>query len=186
MTIPNPSFSVTTSLDCECAPPVAVLCESCSVSACVFHSVRKKKRVSVYVCNRKVQKHSTNKLSSSTRSTIASTDTPSLICPPPPNATKCLAPSKTSDKVGSVSTLLVERLMPNGLSDAEATFLALRIHPDTGLLCYESTTPRDAKALAWLMDQGACQADIFPWNNGTQFIHFGASIKRSTVAPHVH
>ncbi len=120
----------------------------------------KRKRVSVYVCNRKVQKHSTNKLSSSSRSTIASTDTPSLICPPPPDAPKCLTPSKTSDKVGSVSTLLAERLMPNGLSDAEATFLALRIHADTGSLCYESTTPRDAKALAWLMDQGACQADI--------------------------
>ncbi len=109
MTMPNPSFSVTTSLDCECAPPVAVLCESCSVSACVFHSVRKKKRVSVYVCNRKVQKHMTNKLSSSL-STIASTDTPPLICPPlSSDAPQCHASSKKSYKVvGSISTLLVK------------------------------------------------------------------------------
>jgi hypothetical protein len=159
MTMPNPSFSVMTSLDCECAPPVAVLCESCSVSACVFHSVRKKKRVSVYVCNRKVQKHMTNKLSSS-RSTIASTDTLSPICPPPSDAPKCHAPSEKSDKVGYVSTLLVEQLMPDGLSDAKAPFLALCIHADTGSLCFESTTPRDVKALAWLMDQVASQANI--------------------------
>ncbi len=67
---------------------------------------------------------------------------------------------KKSANVGSVSTLIVERLMDGVLSDVEATFLALQIHADTGSLCFESTTPRDAKALAWLMDQGASQADI--------------------------
>lgn len=109
------------------------------------------------------------------------------------------------DKVGSVSTLIVERLMeqqrkkmqrkahkslsaatssssasaPNtskisdnvgetgspppveeGLTEAEATLLALGIHADTGSLCYDSTTPRDAAALAWVMAQGASQAAI--------------------------
>ncbi len=68
------------------------------------------------------------------------------------------------DKVGSVSTLIVERLMEaeldDGLSEAEATLLALGIHADTGSLCYDSTTPRDAKALAWVMEQGASQAAI--------------------------
>jgi hypothetical protein len=67
---------------------------------------------------------------------------------------------KKSANVGSVSTLIVERLMDGILPDVEATFLALQIHADTGSLCFESTTPRDANALAWLMDQGASQADI--------------------------
>jgi nanoRNase/pAp phosphatase (c-di-AMP/oligoRNAs hydrolase) len=68
------------------------------------------------------------------------------------------------DKVGSVSTLIVERLMEadldDGLTEAEATLLALGIHADTGSLCYDSTTPRDAMALAWVMAQGASQAAI--------------------------
>jgi nanoRNase/pAp phosphatase (c-di-AMP/oligoRNAs hydrolase) len=68
------------------------------------------------------------------------------------------------DKVGSVSTLIVERLMEaeldQGLTEAEATLLALGIHADTGSLCFDSTTPRDAKALAWVMEQGASQTAI--------------------------
>ena len=68
------------------------------------------------------------------------------------------------DKVGSVSTLIVERLMEaelnGGLTEAEATLLALGIHGDTGSLCYDSTTARDAKALAYVMEQGASQAAI--------------------------
>jgi hypothetical protein len=67
---------------------------------------------------------------------------------------------KKSANVGSVSTLIVERPMDGVLLDVEATFLALQIHADTDSLCFESTMPRDAKALAWLMDQGASQADI--------------------------
>ena len=38
--------------------------------------------------------------------------------------------------------------------------MALGIHADTGSLCFDSTTPRDAKALAWTMEQGASQAAI--------------------------
>ncbi|KAL3915644.1 MAG: hypothetical protein SGILL_005549, partial [Bacillariaceae sp.] len=82
------------------------------------------------------------------------------------------------DKVGSVSTLIVERLMkqqqeqqllmesgdaeaaPFTLTEAEATLLALGIHADTGSLCFDSTTPRDATALAWVMTQGASQVAI--------------------------
>lgn len=69
------------------------------------------------------------------------------------------------DKVGSVSTLIVERLMKaslgdDGLTEAEATLLALGIHADTGSLCYDSTTARDATALAWVMQQGASQTAI--------------------------
>lgn len=66
------------------------------------------------------------------------------------------------DKVGSVSTLIVERLKAADviLTEAEATLLALGIHADTGSLCYDSTTPRDALALAYLLQMGASQAAI--------------------------
>ena len=67
------------------------------------------------------------------------------------------------DHVGSVSTMVVERLMMAAhapLTEAEATLLALGIHADTGSLCYDSTTARDVRALAWIMEQGASQAVI--------------------------
>lgn len=66
------------------------------------------------------------------------------------------------DRVGSVSTMICEFLQKASieLSEAEATLLALGIHGDTGSLCYDSTTARDAKALAWVMEQGASQSAI--------------------------
>jgi tRNA nucleotidyltransferase (CCA-adding enzyme) len=66
------------------------------------------------------------------------------------------------DKVGSVSAMIAEQLKDAGLelTEAEATLLALGIHADTGSLCYDSTTVRDANALAWVMSQGASQAAI--------------------------
>lgn len=66
------------------------------------------------------------------------------------------------EKVGSVSTMIAERLRDAGLelSEAEATLLALGIHADTGSLCFDSTTARDGSALAWTMEQGASQAAI--------------------------
>jgi len=93
------------------------------------------------------------------------------------------------DPVGSVSTIIVERLKRQQekqqqrrkrqqqmsssemvaasspspvtrLTEAEATLLALGIHADTGSLCFDSTTPRDASALAWVMQQGASQVAI--------------------------
>ena len=66
------------------------------------------------------------------------------------------------DKVGSVSTMIAERLQQADLelTEAEATLLALGIHADTGSLCFDSTTPRDAISLAWVMSQGASQAAI--------------------------
>ena len=67
------------------------------------------------------------------------------------------------DRVGSVSTIMVERLQatPNStLTEAEATLLALGIHADTGSLCFDSTTARDAFALAWCLSMGASQSAI--------------------------
>lgn len=58
--------------------------------------------------------------------------------------------------VGSCTTLIVEELMEKGMEiDPEsATFLALGIYEDTGMLTYEGTTPRDVRAVAWLMERG--------------------------------
>lgn len=64
--------------------------------------------------------------------------------------------------VGAVTTVIVERLRANRvrLNDAQATIMAIAIHADTGNLTYENTTSRDAAALAWLLEQGACQRSI--------------------------
>ncbi len=59
-----------------------------------------------------------------------------------------------TDDVGANTTLLVERLIDENarLTPVEATLLALGIHEDTGSLTYASTTDRDARCLAWLME----------------------------------
>lgn len=59
--------------------------------------------------------------------------------------------------VGAIATFIVEELQKQNisLSPAEATVMALGIHVDTGSLTYSHTTPRDALALAWLMQQKA-------------------------------
>ncbi|HLP91917.1 MAG TPA: CBS domain-containing protein [Nostocaceae cyanobacterium] len=61
------------------------------------------------------------------------------------------------DKVGATTTLMVEQLRKQhiSLTPAQATVMALGIHVDTGSLTYDQSTPRDALALAWLMQQGA-------------------------------
>jgi tRNA nucleotidyltransferase (CCA-adding enzyme) len=63
----------------------------------------------------------------------------------------------TVDPVGACTTLLVESLEAGAtaLSPAEATLLLLGIYEDTGSLCYAGTTPRDVRAAAWLLEQGA-------------------------------
>ncbi len=59
--------------------------------------------------------------------------------------------------VGAATTLVVQELQKQNISltATEATVMALGIHVDTGSLTYEHTTPEDALALAWLMQQGA-------------------------------
>ncbi|MBL1208421.1 CBS domain-containing protein [Geminocystis sp. GBBB08] len=63
---------------------------------------------------------------------------------------------KYIEKVGACSTIICELLQQNliTLNKIEATVMALGIHVDTGSLTFEQTTPRDALALAWLMNQG--------------------------------
>jgi tRNA nucleotidyltransferase (CCA-adding enzyme) len=61
------------------------------------------------------------------------------------------------ETLGAATTLLTEalstRLIP--ISPIEATLLLAGIYEDTGGLTYGSTTPRDMRAAAWLVDQGA-------------------------------
>lgn len=59
--------------------------------------------------------------------------------------------------VGSATTLLVEQIQQRGLEvdSLEATLFVLGIFADTGSLGYATTTSRDARAVAWLLDQGA-------------------------------
>ncbi|MGK7929933.1 MAG: CBS domain-containing protein [Microcystaceae cyanobacterium] len=61
------------------------------------------------------------------------------------------------EDIGATTTLIVEQLQQNNLipNSIEATVMALGIHVDTGSLTFEQTTPRDALALAWLMQKGA-------------------------------
>ena len=58
---------------------------------------------------------------------------------------------------GANATLLIERLMylNMGLSSLNATLLALGIYEDTGSLLYASTTHRDIRCTAWLVERGA-------------------------------
>ena len=69
----------------------------------------------------------------------------------PPTAVYVGAP------LGATTTLLVERLQEQDvqLSTVEASLLLLGIYEDTGSLTYHGTTPRDLKAAAWVVAQGA-------------------------------
>ncbi|MCC5615329.1 CBS domain-containing protein [Nostoc sp. CHAB 5836] len=68
-----------------------------------------------------------------------------------------LATRSHISSVGATTTLIVEQLQQRqiSLTPAEATVMALGIHVDTGSLSFDQSTPRDALALAWLMEQGA-------------------------------
>lgn len=71
------------------------------------------------------------------------------------------------ENLGAITTLLTEKIASENLklSAAEATFLALGIHEDTGSLTFKNTTVRDAKALSYLYENGARPEII------TQFLH---------------
>ncbi len=61
------------------------------------------------------------------------------------------------EEVGATATLLVKEIQEVGrnLSPVQATLLLLGIYEDTGSLSYASTTPRDVRASAWLLERGA-------------------------------
>jgi len=63
----------------------------------------------------------------------------------------------TTDEIGATTTLMVEGLQKRGvhLSVAQATLMLIGIYEDTGKLTYSRTTPRDVRASAFLLEQGA-------------------------------
>ncbi|MDA8229664.1 MAG: CBS domain-containing protein, partial [Desulfitobacterium hafniense] len=66
-------------------------------------------------------------------------------------------PNVIIEPVGACTSILVEKIMDLGipLSSFEATLLALGIYDDTGSLIFETTTAKDVKAVAFLIEQGA-------------------------------
>ncbi len=63
----------------------------------------------------------------------------------------------SGELVGAATTLLVEKIQAQSIvvTSLEATLLALGIYEDTGSLSYGTTTPRDHRAAAWLLEQEA-------------------------------
>jgi tRNA nucleotidyltransferase (CCA-adding enzyme) len=63
----------------------------------------------------------------------------------------------SGEPMGATTTLLTEEISGRflRLNELEATLLLLGIYEDTGSLTYQSTTVRDVRAAAWLMEQGA-------------------------------
>ncbi|MDF1613917.1 CBS domain-containing protein [Desulfurivibrio dismutans] len=59
--------------------------------------------------------------------------------------------------VGSTTTIMVELFRQRGieLSPEEATLLAMGLYEDTGSFHFDTTTPEDMQAAAWLLSQGA-------------------------------
>ncbi len=71
-----------------------------------------------------------------------------------------------TEAVGAITTYITELLQQQNitLTPFEATAMALGIHVDTGSLTFDQTTPRDAKAIAWLMEQSANLSMIAEYN----------------------
>lgn len=69
----------------------------------------------------------------------------------------CQAELKVVAPVGATVTVLIERLLEQGLtpSPEEATVLALGLYEETGAFRYISTTPRDLRAAAAVLEAGA-------------------------------
>ncbi len=65
--------------------------------------------------------------------------------------------SYTGEAVGATVTLLVEQIVENriSLTPVEATLLTLGVYEDTGSLIYPTTTARDLRCTAWLIENGA-------------------------------
>ncbi len=61
------------------------------------------------------------------------------------------------EPIGAVTTLLVEQVIDEQLvlSPIEATLFLMGIYEDTGSLSYHTTTPRDVRCAAWLLEHGA-------------------------------
>lgn len=61
------------------------------------------------------------------------------------------------EPLGAATTILIEKIQERKIeiTSLEATIMALGIYEDTGCLVFTSTTPRDVRAAAFLLEQGA-------------------------------
>lgn len=75
----------------------------------------------------------------------------------PPQEGDIVGVDDRSGIAGATASLMVSEIMRRGLevTPLEASVMLLGIHEDTGSLTYPSTTPLDAVAVAWLMENGA-------------------------------
>ena len=96
--------------------------------------------------------------------------------------------------VGAATTLLVEQIQNQAIAinALEATLLALGIYEDTGSLSYGTTTPRDHRAAAWLLEQQASldtirQFLIHPLNDDQQMLldKLTLSAESRTIEGHI-
>lgn len=73
----------------------------------------------------------------------------------------------STDRIGATTTLFVERLQEHSesLSSIHATLLLLGIYEDTGSLTYDGTTPRDVRAAAFLLEEGASLSIVSDYLN---------------------
>ena len=73
------------------------------------------------------------------------------------------------DPVGACTTLMVEALIEQNehLTTLQATLMLLGIYEDTGSLTYASTTPRDVRAAAALLEMGASLRTAVDYLNPT-------------------
>lgn len=73
----------------------------------------------------------------------------------------------TNTATGSCTTFFVEQLQDNNghLNVIQSTFLLLGIYEDTGSLTYTNTTPRDIRAAAYLLENGASLKLAFKYLN---------------------
>ena len=94
-------------------------------------------------------------------------------------------------RTGACVTLLVEQLIDGGISltPDEATILMLGIYEDTGSLTFVSATPRDFRAAAWLLEQGASLnvvSDLLIKEMTTEQILILHDLIRSTTHHRIH
>jgi len=85
--------------------------------------------------------------------------------------------SYQGELLGATTTLFVEEMARQhiSLSPVEATLLLLGIYEDTGSLTYATTTPRDVRAAAWLLEQGA-SLDVL-----NEFLHYPLSEQQQAL-----
>ncbi len=93
-----------------------------------------------------------------------------------------------TERVGACTTLLVESLREHvgGLGALHATLLLLGIYEDTGSLTYVSTTPRDVRAAAYLLEQGASLQVVSEYLNPPLSAEQRGVYDRLLAAAHSH